>query len=421
MLKKIIQSHREEFDQKRNDFFVDREIQIKGFESDLIHIIIGPRRAGKSFFSIRSMEPLLPVGYVNFDDERLTGITGFDELLDAINQVYVNPKALLFDEIQNVNGWELIMNRLQRQGYNLFITGSNSKLLSHELATHLTGRHLTTCLFPFSFREIRQLTDPKETRGDVRQQCAEYITRGGFPELWVKKLDSPHYLTSLFDSILFKDIVKRHKIRNTSALDALAVFLVSNIATEFSFQTIAQRLSFRSVATLQKYIEYLEEAFLLFTIQRFSFKIREQISSNKKVYCYDDGFYQAKAYKFSPNLGRLFENAVAIELKRREMEGSIKLFYWKNEKHEEVDFVVQQGLKVKQLIQVCYDLTEPKVREQEIRALLKAGASLDCTRLIVITDDYENLETCSWFGFTGEVAFVPLWKWLLKGNDDYLS
>jgi len=417
MLEKIVQSHKEEFDQKRNDFFVHRESQIKGFDSDLIHVIIGPRRAGKSFFSIRSMETHKQIGYVNFDDERLFGLKSFDELLHAVNQVYHNPKVLLFDEIQNIPGWELIMNRLQRNGYIIFITGSNSKLLSSELATHLTGRHLITCLFPFSFLEITQLAEMKEISGDIRQQCDEYIIQGGFPELWVKKLDSRNYLNSLFDSILFKDIVKRHKIRHSSALDNLAMFMVSNIASELSFTTITKRLSFRSVVTLQKYIDYLEEAFLIFSIQRFSFKVREQISSNKKFYCYDNGFFQAKAFKFSPNYGKLYENTVAIELKRCEMEGLIKVFYWKNEKHEEVDFVVQKGLKIEELIQVCYDLSEPKVKEREIRALLKAGAALDCKQILVITRDFEKVEEASWYGFTGEVNFIPLWKWLLEKSE----
>jgi predicted AAA+ superfamily ATPase len=414
MSEKIIQSHKEEFEQKRSDFFVKREVQIKGPDSGLIQVITGPRRAGKSFFAIHSMDTTQAVGYVNFDDERLTEITDFDAVMDAVKRVYSNPKTLLFDEIQNVPKWELIVNRLQRKGYLVFITGSNSRLLSQELSTHLTGRHLEIKVFPFSFRELQHLSEKENPQADVRIKCLEYLKRGGFPELWIKHIDFPEYLRSLFDSILFRDIVKRYKIRDSASIYKLALYLVSNITTEFSYQSLAKRLSSGSVMTIRKYISFLEEAYLLFTVHRFSYKVREQISSNKKIYTYDNGFFQTIAHKFSPDSGKLFENAVAIELKRHETEGGVKLFYWKNEKHEEVDFVVQRELSVESLIQVCYDLSDPKVKNREIRALLKAGEDLNCKKLIIITDDYENIEKTEWFGLTGNVEFIPIHKYLLK-------
>lgn len=418
LLENIILSHKEEFALQRAEPYVKRDAQIKGSDSGLIHVILGPRRAGKSFFCIHSMDPAKPIGYINFDDERLTDISDFDAVMEAVKLVYNNPMVLLFDEIQNVPKWELIVNRLQRQGYSLFLTGSNSKLLSRELSTHLTGRHLATTIFPFSFRELQHLSNRKDLCGNERQKCMEYLKRGGFPELWIKQIDFPEYLRSLFDSILFRDIVKRHKIRDSAALYNLALYLVSNTAGDFSYQALSKHLSFRSVITTQKYISFLEEAFLLFTIHRFSYKVREQISANKKIYTYDNGFYQANTHRFSSDTGKLYENAVAIELKRRETENGSKLFYWKNEKHEEVDFVVQQGIEVVSLIQVCYDLSGEKVKNREVRSLLKAGEALHCKKLLIITDQYEGVEEVEWFGLKGKIEFIPLYKYLLMRKDN---
>jgi len=186
---------------------------------------------------------------------------------------------------------------------------------------------------------------------------------------------------------------------------------------EFTSTSIQKLAKFNSLHTAEKYMGYLEEAFLLFTVPRFSFKVREQQKSGKKVYCYDNGYFQAKAFRFSQNTGKLFENAVAVALRRREMEGKCRLFYYKNQKQEEVDFVIQQELKITQLVQVCYSLSEPKVKEREIRALLKASAELECNTLIIVTNDFEATEKHTWFGHAGEIEFVPLWKWLLLNDE----
>ncbi|MCX6250342.1 MAG: ATP-binding protein [Bacteroidetes bacterium] len=247
---------------------------------------------------------------------------------------------------------------------------------------------------------------------DRQQRCFEYITKGGFPEVWVKNYDPGEYLMALFDSIILKDIVKRYHVRFSNALTDLAQILITNITGEFSCTSIQKLAGFNSIHTVVKYLSYLEEAFLLFSIPRFSYKITEQKKANKKIYCYDNGYFQAKAFKFSANTGKLFENAVAIDLKRKELAGGSRLYYYKNQKQEEVDFVVQEEMKITHLIQVCYQITEPKVKEREIRALLKAGTELKCNQLIVITNDYEQIENHSWFGKNGDITFIPLWKWL---------
>jgi uncharacterized protein len=194
----------------------------------------------------------------------------------------------------------------------------------------------------------------------------------------------------------------------------LAVYLISNISREFSYNTLSKVTKCKSVHTVEKYLNYLEESFIFFRLSRFSFKVKEQTGSNKKIYCIDNGFVYAKAFKFSPDIGRLYENLVAIELKKLEMNGLANIYYWKNPQQEEVDFVVKQGLKIKQLIQVCYDVDDIKTRKREVRALLKASRELNCENLLVITQDYEGEGESSWFGIKRKVKFVPLWKWLLE-------
>jgi len=413
MIQNIITGQKAEFERKLREPYVQREMVIKGLSTDLISVIIGPRRAGKSFFCIHSAGSMPGVGYANFDEERLLKVENFDEILSAIRSVYGDPKILLFDEIQNLDRWEIIANRLHRDGYKLILTGSNSHLLGSDLATHLTGRHFSTSLFTFSFREVMSLLEKKDTVSDKQQRCFEYVTKGGFPEVWVKNYDPVDYLSTLFDSVILKDIVKRHRVRFPNALIDLAQTLITHMTGEFSPTSIQKLAKFNSMHTAEKYMGYLEEAFLLFSVPRFSFKVKEQQKSGKKIYCYDNGFFQAKAFRFSENNGKLFENTVAVELRRREMEGKCRLFYYKSQKQEEVDFVIQQDLKITQLIQVCYSLSEPKVREREIKGLIKAGDELKCDKLIIITNDVEAIEKHTWFGNAGEIVFIPLWKWLL--------
>jgi predicted AAA+ superfamily ATPase len=413
MIQNIISGQKAEFERKLREPYVLRETAIKGLSTDLISVVIGPRRAGKSFFSIHSVGAIPRVGYVNFDEESLLKVENFNEILSATRSVYGDPKVLLFDEIQNLDHWEIIANRLHRDGYKLIITGSNSHLLGSDLATHLTGRHFSTHLFTFSFREVMSLQENSVTVSDKQQCCFEYITKGGFPEVWVKNYDPIEYLSTLFDSIILKDIVKRYRVRFPNALMDLAQTLITHMTGEFSLTSIQKLAKFNSQHTAEKYLGYLEEAFLLFSIPRFSYKVREQQRSGKKIYCYDNGFFQAKAFRFSENNGKLFENAVAVELRRREMDGKCRVFYYKSQKQEEVDFVIQQGLKITQLIQVCFSLSEPKVKDREIRGLLKASADLDCEKLIVITNDFEADDTHSWFGNSRKIEFIPLWKWFL--------
>ena len=413
-----------EYENKQKERYVNRTMTVSGLESNLIKVITGPRRAGKSFFAIHHFNGTAKTGYVNFDDERLAGSTDYDEIIAAVNSVYNNPTHLLFDEIQNLPRWELLVNRLARQGFNLILTGSNSHMLSQELSTHLTGRYLQTTIFPFSFSEYLSLQDQPITSTGKREHLARYAESGGFPELLIKNLNGREYLATLFDSIVYKDIVKRFHIRFAKGLDDLAVYLLSNVAQEYSYTTLSRVTRCRSVHTVQKYLGYLEEAYIFFSVPRFSFKFRNQVAENKKIYCIDNGFITAKAFRFSENRGRLLENLVAIELKRRTLAGDTELFFWKNVEQEEVDFVVKQGTRISELIQVCADATGSRTRQREVRALVKAGNELNCKNLIVLTENEEREESAEWFGMQGTIRFLPLWKWLLplpEKNHEELS
>lgn len=402
-----------ELEARLKEDYIEREGDLK-LNQPIIKVIIGPRRSGKSFFALHFLKKAGGFGYVNFDDERLAALTNYDEIITTLNSLYNHPKEILFDEIQNLGKWELFVNRLQRQGFNLVLTGSNSHLLSKELATHLTGRHFLVLVLPFSFKEYLRLDKKEHTSAEIREKLSQYLIDGGYPEPLVKNLNKREYISSLFNAVVYKDIVKRYKIRNPLEIENLAFYLISNIAQEYSYRSLTKNCGIKSSHTVEKYLNYLEEAFIFFTINKFAYKIKEQLSSNKKVYCIDNGFIQAKAFKVSPDWGKLYENLVAIELKKGELQNHFQIYYWKNQLQEEVDFVVKEGTKVKQLIQVCFNLQNLETRNREIRALVKASRELKCANAMVITENLEGEEEVEWFGDKAKIKFIPLWKWLLS-------
>ncbi len=407
MLRDRLILQQRELDQKRKERYIPRNVPTPPLE--LITIIIGPRRAGKSTFAIRAFDA--PFAYVNFDDELLAGTENYDEILAGLDSLYGNPSAYLFDEIQNLPKWELFVNRLHRSGKKVLITGSNAHLLSKELATHLTGRHLPVILFPFSFPEALKLEQRELTVPEIKSRLQTYLVRGGYPETLLKGIDHKEYLTTLFASTIYKDIVGRFRIRNPRSIENLAVYLLSNVGKEFSLNTLRQLTRSKSFHTVEKYVGYLEEAFLFFSLQSFSYKLRER-GARKKIYCIDNGLITAAAFQISPDIGRLSENVVAIQLRKEELRGRCQLFFWKNPQQEEIDFVVKKGVAVAELIQVCHALPGQKTKEREIRALLKASRELRCKKLTVVTGEQEGEETLEWFGIERKLRFVPLWKWL---------
>jgi predicted AAA+ superfamily ATPase len=333
-----------------------------------------------------------------------------------MNQVYSNSKTIFLDEIQNLKNWELFVNRLQRQGYTIVLTGSNSHLLSSELSTHLTGRHLQIVVLPFSFKEYIQYYGNNLTSSEIKSKFDEYAIYGGFPEPLIKKISYKEYLSTLLNSIFYKDISKRYNIRRPQAISDIADQLLANISNEHSINSIRKISKIKSVQTVEKYLGYLEESFIFFSLKRFSYKVKEHFAI-RKIFCIDNGFIHAKAFQTGANIGKLYENIVAIKLKKEELQNKISLYYWKNNQQEEVDFVIKKDAKIISLIQVSYDTHNTKTHDREVRALLKAGKELNCSKLIIITKDKEGIEREEWFGNKGEITYIPIWKWLLLDED----
>lgn len=411
MLRDIVAVQRREFDQRMSERYVHRHLHVPVRDDDLIKVIIGPRRSGKSCLAIHLVAAQKSHAYLNFDDERLVNLQDYDEIIAAMNAVYEEPKSLLLDEIQNLPRWELFVNRLQRQGYRLFLTGSNAHLLSSELATHLTGRHVPVFLFPFSFGEYVSALDRETTGPEMKETFLSYVEQGGMPEPIVRNMDRTSYLRTLWDSILYKDIVKRHSIRSVAGIEDLASYLLANVASEFSFGRLTEVTKCRSVHTVQKYIGHLCEAFLFFSLSRFSVRVREQARANRKIYCIDNGFITARGFQFTDVMGALFENLVAITLRKRQLEGLCEVYFWKSAQQEEVDFVVKKRTKVTQLIQACWDLQTVRTRDREIRALIKASEALHCDDLLILTAATEGEETVTWYGIQRRIRLIPFPKW----------
>lgn len=423
MIKNIVLQHKLEQEKILSQDYILREkldFAKKYLDSDLIKVITGARRAGKSIFSFLLLKDK-NFAYLNFDDDQLLKIKNYDEIVKAIFEVYSESKYILFDEIQNLEKWEIFVNKLQRRGYNLILTGSNAKLLSKELGTVLTGRYIPIEIFPFSFREFlvaknfkvkKEYLKIPEVKGKILGYLDEYLKKGGFPEVVLKNLPAETYLETLFDAILFKDVVKRYKVRFSQEIYDLAVYLISNFCSEFSFNKLKNILKFRSTNTLQKYLKYLEEAYLFFPLNRFSFKVKEQIKSPRKIYLVDNGFILAKAFRFSQNTGRLMENLVFVEILRRGYRINRDVFYYQTRNKKEVDFVLKKGVNVEELIQVCYEINNFEVRKREIKSLFEASEELKCDNLSIITWDYEAEDE-----FKGKkIKFIPLWKWLLSNH-----
>jgi len=269
-------------------------------------------------------------------------------------------------------------------------------------------------MFPFSFAEHLRSVNREMTAGEKYQEFYSYVEKGGYPEPLMKGIPHREYLSTLIRSIIYKDVVVRHRVRAPQGLDGMTAHLMANVAQRYSLNTLSKVSRLRSVHTVQKYLRHIEEAFLLFSLRRFSYKVREQERSNRKAYCTDNGLTTAASFRFSADAGKLYENAVAVTLRKQELEGTIECFYWQGAQQEEVDFVVKEGTHITQLIQVCFNLEDPKTKSREIRALLKASTEFACKNLLILTDSAEGEEHVSWFGAEGSVHYMPLWKWLLS-------
>ncbi len=367
----------------------------------LIKLITGPRRVGKSVFALLMLQGK-NFAYLNFDDSELLEKWNEDLVMATLDEIYPGYEYMLLDEIQNLPEWDLWVSKLYRRGKNLVITGSNARMLSSEMATVLTGRYLQIEMLPFSLGETLSWRNAGSEREEEAARTEvltdDYMRNGGYPETIRSRSITRNYLSTLFDSILLKDVAQRHKVRNTSDLYNLASYLLSNFCNPVSVNDLAGDLALSSVATTKKFCSYLSEPYLFFYLPRFNNKLKLMAKAPKKVYVVDNGFVQGAAFNLSENLGRLLENQIFVELMRRGYTPGKTLFYYRTRNDREIDFVTRNGVRVEQLVQVCYDMSSPKTRKRELDALAEAAGELRCDNLVIVTGSHD--ETIEWRGRT---------------------
>lgn len=431
-LKELIVEHKERFLSKKG--LIKREAQ-GTVENYLKHreivLITGVRRGGKSSLMRLICDDLLNkysvsqanILYLNFEDERLIdfSIKDFDVLYEMFMDLeeQIGRKYFFLDEIQNVKNWEKWANRLYEfEDVKLFVTGSNISLLGSEVSAAITGRNRQIVNWPFSFREFLSfkgcsIEDKgfylKDKRVILKRLFREYLRVGGFPE--VIKNDDITLLEQYFKDIIYRDVIARYSIRNIREIKELTLFLASNIGTVQSYKNLRDLIGVKSINTVKNYIEELSSVFLFFFIDMFSYSVKKQIYNPSKMYCIDNALSRSISFKFSENLGHIYENLAFLELKRR----NENIFYWKSAKGKEVDFVTQRGRTIDSAVQVAVSLSDKKTMDREITALLAANNEIKPRRLLILTEDEEGDEIIN----NVKIRIKPLWKWLLERKQEW--
>lgn len=409
-LKEIILDQNKE---RKEEKLIERELfsKIKDYTKNRFVIIIsGIRRSGKSTL-LSQIKNKYPGYYFNFDDDRLVNfkLKDFQILYETFIEIYGEKNNFYFDEIQNIDGWERFVRRLHDEKEKVFVTGSNASMLSRELGTHLTGRNLEINLFPFAFKEFLIFKEFKineksiyltKEKAKIKKYFEEYLFEGGFPEYL--KTQNKEYLKTLCDNILYRDIIVRYKLPNEKMMKELVYLAVTNITKEISFNSLKKLLSIRSSTTVKEYFSYLENSFLIFLVPKFDYSLKKQVYSNKKVYMIDNGLAVHFGLRFSNDLGKLLENLVFIELKRRDKE----IFYYAD-KHE-CDFVIKDGIKINQAIQVCYEFNKNN-EKREVKGLLESLEKFKLKSGLILTYDQEEEFIIN----KKKIIVKPVWKWLL--------
>ena len=379
----------------------------EAMSSPLVKVILGPRRCGKSTLAKTALAHH-QCAYLNFEDEAFpegSDVTG-DAIMKALTEVYPSAQVFFFDEIQNFPRWEQFVHRLHREGRNVVLTGSNAHLLSQELASALTGRHIAIKLLPFSYKEFLG----KDNK-DSSESFLTYLTNGGYPDVVTGVAKPQTYLGTLWDSIIYKDVVRRHKIRNVQDLNALFSLMLHSMAARFSNESLVRSLNNSvSAPTVKKFLMYGQQAYLFAEVPRFHYGARKRLKFDRKAYLYDNGFLAAKKISSSPDFGKLLENLVFIELVRRGFEPGLGLFYFVTQSGHEVDFLTRVDGQSTQLIQVAWKLTDGKTRERELRSLVDAAKELGLSSVTILT--HEESDTIHLNGLT--INIEPIRSWMLN-------
>lgn len=419
-LETALLDQKEELEALRNKSFCYREEErMINLESSLAQVVIGVRRSGKSTLCFNALErSKVSYAYVNFDDENLIDLSVKDmnNVLQVLYSIYGDFTHLFFDEIQNIEGWHLLVNRMLRKGIHVLLTGSNSKLLSGELASHLTGRHHTIELLPFSFKDwcsyngIAMAPLTTRNKGFLMGAFDKYLHQGGFPELLVEP-DHTNYIESLFHDIITQDIRKRFKVKYIDSLERLARHLLNISPAVIVKDKLQKQFGFKSHHTLGNYLSYLTQTYLLCKVSKYSSKSKER-SVAEKVYAIDVAFMNKRENAFAgDNLGWRLETVVYLELRRRIKTAEEDIYYFDNG-NTEADFIVCSGSKVMGIYQVAYDIENPRTRRREINGAVAAAKHTKCSNVFILTDHHS--ETIVSNGI--EIKAMPVWEWIVRGN-----
>ena len=416
----VLTEQKEEAELRLSECVISRdEENLVNLDSDLAQVVMGVRRCGKSTLCFNVLKKSgVKFGYVNFDDERLISgsVDDLNNILEILYKINGHFTHLFLDEAQNIEGWHLFVNRLLRKGMKILITGSNAKLLSHELSTHLTGRYDAIEVFPFSFKEFCEFNSIDRnlltTSGIavLRDSFDRYLKSGGFPEI-LKGASPKRYIDNLTGNILNRDIRQRYKLRYFSSFSRLSYHLLNVVPYIVSVANLSELVGIKSPQTIKNYIDYLTEAYLLLELKKFSFKSRLRLT-DEKLYAIDVALMDNRRDAMSAeNIGWRLETIIFLHLIRRSQVEDFDLFYYKKDsRSKECDFLKCKGNKVEAIYQVAYSISNPKTKKREINALLELAQSTGCEKLYLVTDfEREILEID-----TKIVKIIPAYEYLLQ-------
>lgn len=396
ILREVIESQRNWILHIEKGVLREKIKDTKFFDS-FAFVITGIRRCGKSTMLSQMLNKRENFYYLNLEDPRLDGFEfgDFNKANEIFKELYGQEGIYFFDEVQNIPKWEGFIRFLTDKKETIVLTGSNASLLSKELGTKLTGRNIQLELYPFSYREFLKLQKLEA----CKKSFEEYMIKGGFPEFL--KRDDKTILQELLKDVVMRDIVNRYGIKNTSILRKLAIYLVSHVGKEFSYNSLKRMFEIKSVQSIIDYVSYLEDSYLIFTLPRFSYSYKKQQMNPKKAYSIDNGLSNANSITFSKDKGKMLENNVFLELKRKYRE----IFYY--QKKGECDFLIKERDTLS-AIQVCYELNNEN-KTREINGLLEALKELKLKEGLILTCDQEDE-----YSVDGKKIVVkPVWKWLL--------
>ena len=413
-LKEVLRDQQDLFDKLNG--LIEREVSLNDYmKGNEIIVITGIRRCGKSsLLKIISKKLKEKFVYMNFDDIRLTDfkVENFEDIEDIVSERYGIKTNVIFllDEIQNVPFWERWVNNLYTKRIKVFVTGSNSSLLSSEISTFLTGRNKVIKLYPFSFKEFLLVKKIKidyqttDERRAISQAFNYYFENGGFPLVIIN--DDLSLSKQYFEDILNKDIIKRYNLKKIKELNNLILYLFSNVSKTYSYSTLKQVSGIKSLSMINNYIGYLKNVFVASTINKFDYSIKKQKVSSSKFYVLDNSFLKTVAFNFSENAGKRLENLVFIELVR---DGNEVYYHAKN---NECDFIIKEGLKITKAIQICLVLDNAVTKKREVDGLIEALKEYRLKEGLILTLDKEE----EFILKDKKIIIKPVWKWLLEKN-----